>query len=213
MPDHRFAYLHGFASGPLSKKGQHLARAFEARGVSLELPDLNCPSFAELSQEAALAALDAMAEDGPDAPFRLVGSSFGGWLAARWAELHPARVDRLVLLCPGFELSTRWPVLVGEENMRRWQAEGALEMEDGAGVSAPVHWAFYEESLRQPGRPGVPCPTLVIHGRRDEVVPIETSRSYVAEHPHATLLELDDDHALVASLDRITDEIVRFFEL
>ena len=30
---------------------------------------------------------------------------------ATWAELHPERVERMFLLCPGFDLPSRWPLL------------------------------------------------------------------------------------------------------
>jgi predicted esterase YcpF (UPF0227 family) len=42
----RYAYLHGFASSPLSSKGVNLNRWFQDElKTSLELPDLNIPSF------------------------------------------------------------------------------------------------------------------------------------------------------------------------
>lgn len=44
----KYAYLHGFASSPLSTKGVQLHRWFEKKlKLSLELPDLNIPSFRE----------------------------------------------------------------------------------------------------------------------------------------------------------------------
>jgi len=216
--DLRFAYLHGFASSPLSLKGQALAEAFEARGMKFELPDLNRPSFAELSHGAALEAIDAMDAVGSEsgaagARWCFVGSSLGGWLAARWAELHPERVHRLLLLCPGFHLAERWPVILGPDAMVRWRDQGALEMEDAAGVPTAVHYGFFEESQRQPPRPIVPCETRIIHGARDEIVPIESSRAYSAEIPRVSLLELDDDHSLAASVDRVCAEALGFFGL
>ncbi len=203
--ERRFAYLHGFASSPSSKKGLALRHRFAQRGVTLELPDLNQPSFEEISHDACLGALDAMdrmqAQD-TGARWCLIGSSFGGWLAARWAELHPERVERMVLLCPGFDLAQRWPEILGGEQMAKWGTEGHLYMQDATGTYAPVHYGFYVEALRQPGRPRVPCPTLIIHGTRDEVVPITSSRDYAAAHG-LPLLEVDDDHGLAASVDRI----------
>jgi pimeloyl-ACP methyl ester carboxylesterase len=207
----RYAYLHGFASGPLARKGLGLRQAFEDRGAPFSLPDLNRPSFAQLSHSAMLEAIDELTAAGE--PWRFVGSSLGGWVAARWAELHPDRVDRLVLLCPGFGLGSRWPKLLGEAAMERWEASGAHPFPDGAGELVDVHWDFYQESLRQPPVPQVPCPTLLIHGRADQVVPIESSRRYAAEHPHVELLEVEDDHPLTLSLDRVVVEAARFFEL
>lgn len=50
-------------------------------------------------------------------------------------------------------------------------------------------------------------PTVVIHGLRDDVVPIGVSRTYaVASHAagrQVSLLEVDDDHRLAASLDQV----------
>jgi len=59
---------------------------------------------------SALGALDAcharaVAASGRGARLRLIGSSFGAHAAARYAALHPSRVDRLVLLAPALDLS------------------------------------------------------------------------------------------------------------
>jgi pimeloyl-ACP methyl ester carboxylesterase len=209
---YRYAYLHGFASGPQSLKGQAIRRAFEAAGQELKLPDLNRPSFARLSHSAALSAIDDL-DAGGDLPWCMVGSSFGGWLAARWAEQNPDRVHRLVLLCPGFQLAERWPVLLGKDAMSKWRDEGSLQMADGKGDLTPVHYGFYEESLLQPPRPVVPCPTLILHGTADEVVPIVNSRHYAADIPSVSLVELSDDHTLSASLARVCGEALGFFGL
>jgi pimeloyl-ACP methyl ester carboxylesterase len=210
-----YAYLHGFGSGPLSRKGQHLRRVFADRGIPFELPDLNQPSFKDLSPNACLGAIEAM-----DRPYRkteqrwcFVGSSFGGWLAARWAELNPTRVDKLVLLCPGFDLVSRWPVLLGPDEHAKWGREGAYPMRDGSGQLVPVHYGFYVEALGQPRWPEVPCPTLILHGTRDVVVPVDHSRSYAAARQHVELIELDDGHDLVDTLPRITSEILGYFDL
>jgi pimeloyl-ACP methyl ester carboxylesterase len=214
MSRYRYAYLHGLASSARSHKGLALQRAFAARGLALELPDLNRPSFALLDHDAMLAAVDELDAREPHAgPWRLIGSSLGGWLAARWAELHPERVERLALLCPGFDLAERWPALVGAEQMARWQREGTLPLADAGGQLVGVHWGFMESARRQPGRPEVPCPTLILHGVYDDVVPIEHSRRYAATRPHVRLVELDDGHPLAAALARVVDEILAAFEL
>lgn len=213
-PGYRYAYLHGFASGPRSRKGLALRARFAEAGQRLELPDLNRPSFAQLSHAAMLAHLDAFDAEGSDRrPWRLIGSSLGGWVAARWAELRPERVDRLLLLCPGFGLAERWPTLLGEEAMERWRRDGAYPMRDGAGVEVPVHYAFYEEACAEVAAPAPACPIQIIHGKRDEVVPIASSREYVEAHPQASLVEVDDDHSLMASLPAIVAEVERHFSI
>jgi hypothetical protein len=200
----RHAYLHGFASGPLSKKGQRLKAAFAERGLELFLPDLNAPSFRELSPDAMLGRLDALdAERGDEEGWGLIGSSLGGWLAARWAERRPERVRRLLLLCPAFDLARRWPRLLPPGSMERWARDGALTVPDGSGTPQPLSYAFYEEACAQPAFPEVRCPTRIVHGTRDAQVPIEGSRAYAAARPHVELVEVDDGHDLLASQDRI----------
>ena len=45
----RFVWLHGFASSPQSGKGQFMRARLEERGVHLVIPDLNEPSFFDLT--------------------------------------------------------------------------------------------------------------------------------------------------------------------
>lgn len=213
MPSPRYVYLHGFASSPLSRKARALAETFAGLGLRLEIPDLNRPSFANLSHDAMLAAVDALWAERPSDPLYLVGSSLGGWLAARYAELHPERVARLVLLCPGFHLADRWPKLVGDEWFAIWERHGELALPDATGAKVPVHWGFIEEARRQPAEPIAACPTVIIHGRRDETVDIRTSREYVDRCPHAHLVEVDDTHDLGRSIDRINAEVLRHFDI
>ena len=41
---------------------------------------------------------------------------------------------------------------------------------------------------------------IIVHGRRDDVVPIASSRRYATLHPHVELVEVDDDHSLSSSV-------------
>lgn len=206
------AYLHGFASGPLSRKGLLLAERLRGRGVELRLPDLNRPSFSRLTVTGALEAVDEFVagDYGGGGRWRFVGSSFGGYVAARWAELHPERVARLLLLCPGFDLLSRWPEVLGREVFARWERDGVIPLADGAGRMTAVHWGFVEDARRHPPFPEVPCSTRIVHGTRDEVVPVETSRRYAAARPHVSLREVDDDHGLLASVEEIGAEMEGF---
>jgi ribosomal protein S18 acetylase RimI-like enzyme len=137
----------------------------------------------------------------------------GGWVAARWAELHPDRVHRLVLLCPGFDLPARWRELYGEEEIGAWRERGWVELPDLDGTPTRVGWALMADALAHPPYPEVPCPTLVLHGRRDEVVPLTTSETYAAGRPQVTLEVLDDDHGLVASLPVLERRVLEWFGL
>ncbi len=211
---YRYAYLHGFASGPASYKGQVLSRAFDRHGVRLELPDLNVPSFQHLTMTDMLDAMDRMdAGTGGEQEWRLVGSSMGAYLAALWAQYNGLRVDRLVLLCPGFGLQDHWDRLVGPRGLVNWRREGAIELPDASGQPVRVHWDLVEDLEMYPRVPEVACPTLILHGTKDDVVPIEVSRAYARERPNVRLVEVDDDHRLHDSIFRLESEIAKFFRL
>jgi uncharacterized protein len=204
------AYFHGFASSAGSRKGTWLQTQFEKQGVHLHLPELTCPSFEQLNFDDALAAWDKFAESSK-IPWNLIGSSMGGYLAARWSQLNPGRVRRLVLLCPGFDMVERWRKNLGEEAISQWQTTGFRAFQDAFGQWKQVSYRLLEVAEQHPAVPEVSCPTLIIHGLSDEVVPIESSRTYSKQRGHVRLIEVEDDHQLLANMSVIETETIRFF--
>jgi pimeloyl-[acyl-carrier protein] methyl ester esterase len=73
--------------------------------------------------DAVVAALDAALADAP--PFTVLGWSLGGQLALRWAQLRPARISRLVLVCtsPRFVAAPDWPHAMTEATLQRFGDE------------------------------------------------------------------------------------------
>lgn len=209
-----FFYLHGFASSPGSTK----ARAFVAWGAARELAiralDLRVPSFEELRFSAMKRLVrDAIDASGGDrARAVLIGSSLGGLLAARLAEEEP-RVTAVFAMAPALRLTERWRERLGDEGLARWEREGSLQVDDHAtkGTSR-VGWGFFEELVRlDPAEaPDVRVPVCVVHGRRDDVVPVDGSRAWAASRRHLRLVEVDDGHELTASLPRIFEEAEAF---
>ncbi len=209
-----YAYLHGFASSALSRKGVALREMLRRRGVELRLPDLNVPTFATMTYTSMLEELDRMdAAYGAGRPWRLIGSSLGGYLAARWAELRPRRVDRLLLLCPGFDLAGRWKDVLGASDLERWRASGTHPVPDAAGRLQALHWEFVEDARRHPAYPEPRCPVRIVHGTRDGTIDVAYSKRYAATREGVDLVEVDDDHRLTASIERILEEAADLFEL
>ncbi len=205
----RYLYLHGFASGPNSKKGLAFAAHFAARGIAIERLDLRVPSFEHLRLSAMIEAARA-AIGGPDPRAVVFGSSLGGLTAARLAEREP-RVRALVLLAPAFQLARRWRESLGE-GFEAWRRTGWREVHDfTTGGTARVDFGFVEEAAAlDAGYPDVRVPTLILHGTADDVVPIERSREFAAARPHVRLVELPDGHELVASIPALLAESERF---
>src|SRR6185437_11507878 len=81
-------YLHGFASGPTSRKAAAFSDHYGKRGIAVERLDLRVPSFEHLR----LSAMIDHARAAIKGPAIVIGSSLGGLTAARVAE----RDDRVV---------------------------------------------------------------------------------------------------------------------
>ena len=209
----RFLYLHGFASGPASYKGVAVAAHYEKRGVAVECLNLRLPSLEHLRLSVIIEAV-RRAIGGERDRAVLFGSSLGGLTAARVAAQDP-RVCALVLLAPAFRLAERWRMRIGEEGFRAWEETGWLETEDYAEKRrGRVDFGFIRDALavdaEGDGWPDVRVPTLIVHGRGDAVVDIGLSRAWARGKRHVKLVEVDDGHELVASLDRILLEADTF---
>jgi len=205
----RFAYLHGFASGVQATKGLAAKAAAQADHIELAMLDLNRPDFAHLTVSEALTVVDEFAAI-DDEPLAFIGSSLGGYIATLWASQNPGRVARLLLLCPGFGLAQRWPSLMGQEAFERWERRGHFLFEDVHGQPTPVHCRFIEDIRTFDPEPAPVCPTRIIHGRQDDIVPFESSQRYVQAHPLAKLIAVDDDHRLTQSLELVTQATARW---
>lgn len=187
----RILYLHGFASGPGSKKGRYFAE----RLPGLEIPDLASGGFEHLTITGQLAVLDRAARDDHVA---LIGSSLGGYLAALHAARSP-RVERLVLLAPAFGFARRWA-----ETADDWKRAGYREFYHyGQQRLARVGYQLLEDALQYQDFPDFPQPALVFHGRLDDTVPVEYSIRYAQNRPNVELSVLDSDHELMDVLDEI----------
>jgi ADP-ribose pyrophosphatase YjhB (NUDIX family) len=149
---------------------------------------------------------------GPAERVVLIGSSLGGFVAAQLAAEEP-RVAALVLLAPAFCLAERWQQRLGSSGFRAWAETGWLEtLDHTTGRPARIDFGFIEDlrRLAPQGLPDLRVPTLILHGKRDEVVDIELSRQLAAGKPHLRLIELEDGHELVASLPTIEQEVSAF---
>jgi alpha/beta superfamily hydrolase len=62
--------------------------------------------------------------------------------------------------------------------------------------------AFYMAGYEQYTPQDVPCPTVIVHGWRDDIVPVEQGIRWAREH-RAALHVLDSDHRLEDQIDAI----------
>jgi pimeloyl-ACP methyl ester carboxylesterase len=208
----RYLWLHGFASGPTSGKGQYVQQKLRERGIDLSIPDLNEPDFFGLTVTRMLARIDALAAG--ERELVLFGSSLGGFAAATWAATRPGRVCALVLLAPAFELAPRWAARMGPVEVERWRRSGRHAFDHYArGRKEDLSYAFLEDAGRYDPFPLPSCPTLVIQGARDDVVEPELAREFTRRmQGRARLVELPDGHELNADLPALWHEIEPFLD-
>src|SRR5579862_7324732 len=100
----KFAYLHGFASSPGSRKATVFRERLSTHGIDLTIPALDGGDFAHLTISGQLEIIEGTLRN---EPAHIIGSSMGAYLAALYASRHP-ETGRLVLMAPAFGFAERW---------------------------------------------------------------------------------------------------------
>ena len=192
----QYIYLHGFASSPKSRKAVYLKNHFAETGINLEIPDLNQGGFSHLTLTRQIAQTAALFNNSM-IPITLIGSSFGGLTSVWLAEKYP-QVQKLILLAPAFGFPSNWFDRFPQAELQQWQQSGYKDIYHyGDNKPLPLHYEFLSDGNRYDVRQlKRSLPTIIIHGKKDDVVPIEVSQQYLKNHPQAKLIALDSDHGL-----------------
>jgi pimeloyl-ACP methyl ester carboxylesterase len=158
-------FLPGYASDMEGTKALALDAFAEERGLMMLRLDYSgtgssAGDFGEGTLTGwiaeALAAVDQLLAG----PVILVGSSMGGWIALQLARLRPDRVRALVGIAAAPDF-TDWGFADADDAVRHGLARG-----------------FYESGQKQlllGGEIAVDCPVRLIHGDKDEEVPVDVA--------------------------------------
>jgi uncharacterized protein len=206
-----YLYLHGFASGPRSKKGRFLQTQFQRLGISLKMLDLNQPSFETLTITSQLAVLEAnLSEE----PATLIGSSFGGLLAVLQA-MRDSRIEKLILMAPALQFIKGWQKDLGEKAIALWRATGSLPVYHyGYGTERKLKPDILDDALLYDENQFTrPVPTLILHGSQDRVIPMERSQAFAQTRPYMKLKIYETDHSMESVLEPLWYEVAAFCEL
>jgi pimeloyl-ACP methyl ester carboxylesterase len=110
------------------------------------------------------------------------------------------------LIAAAGDLSGRY-VLVGSSLGGHVSGAAAATLEPrGLFLMAP---AFYMPGYESYTPQNVRCPTSIVHGWHDDIVPVENSIRWAREH-RASLHVLDSDHRLEDRIDEICALLVQF---
>lgn len=207
----QYIYLHGFASSPNSAKVEYLSDRFRELNLELTVPDFNQGDFSHLTITRQLIQVARLFSD---QPVTLLGSSLGGLTAAWLGEKYP-QVEKLVLIAPAFGFVDHWLPKLKPEELEQWQKSGYLPIYHyGEKRSLPLHYQFITDAqIYKTSSLIRPVPTLICHGRQDEVIPLESSYVYQSSRPWVKLVEYDSDHSLMDVIDPIWQEIQQFCHL
>ncbi len=194
-------YLHGFASSVRTAKGLALGARLAAEAASYAIPDLEGGDFRGLTMDGILAraraALARLPADG--APALLIGSSLGGYTAARLAACAtPRPLAGALLIAPAFRFPSAWAARLGEAAIAQWRQDGerpffhhAVERE------LPLGHGFLESCRGLPDLPAqARCRTAIVHGRQDASVDWQGSAAYAEGRERVEVHLVEGDHRL-----------------
>ncbi len=208
----KLIYLHGFASGPGSKKATEFKKSFEEISVSLAIPDLEGGDFQGLSLSSQINIINDCMDKNPGEKFGLIGSSMGGYLAALVAQIR-TDVSAIYLMAPGFNFLKRWSALI----------QGHLK---GSAVTPDLikvfHYRYNKEMVlstdifKDAGKwdrlaLDRNLPTRIVHGTHDDTVDIMESQKFIQTRSWCQFQELDSDHQLLSHIEWIVDDCLKFF--
>lgn len=222
--------VHGFAGTPASDFADQLT-AFQARYQVLA-PHLHGYGY---STQRQAYTLDFYRRDVADLVelldflqlerVRVVGFSDGGIVSLLLAALHPERVESMVVLGAQPTIDAR-----NTADIRHWLLEMPLSEEwkrQLAELHGEPYWrtlpAMYveiQEALVEAGGvlitdeelAAITAPTLVMHGKRDRIVPVEYAQTLHLKIPNARLHLFDTGHpAHLRYANEFTQLVLTFF--
>lgn len=212
--DSTILYLHGFSSSPQSIKAKQFNRYFSRRGVELIIPDLEEGDFRNLTISGQMNVIRRIMHQNPSSKFGVVGSSMGGYLALLTAQFQPL-VSALYLMCPGINFVKRWEKKLHAEYPGCGKIPGLIQVFNYRyNKVMSLNRNLFDDAVRwEQVRLDRQLPVRVVHGKHDDVVPIEESKRYLKYNNRAQLVELESDHGLLSHSNWIVKDAFNFFQL
>lgn len=137
----------------------------------------------------------------------LLGFSMGGVIASYLASIFS--VDQLILVAPAFEYITAHTVIKAVKNMYTNSPEKDEKPSSKQTSAFTEIINHYKESIRS-----VDCPVLLLHGLKDEVIPLSSSRNaYTKIHSKHRLICFEEGKHRMLYDNTIQETIFPIIEL
>ena len=193
----RVLFAHGLWSAPGGSKPTYMK---EVLGWDVVCPDMRRNGWS-VSSQALTVRQELESSESFDI---LIGSSFGALAIANAIEGYEGD-SRLALLAPAFGVYDTLASQIGDQAMEMWREDGVRSfIPPDWEEEVLLPWSFMEDALAC-GWPVLQHRTVILHGRGDDVVPVENSYKASRESGTIDLVEVDDGHRLAESLDMLPD--------
>ncbi|MFW9777580.1 MAG: alpha/beta fold hydrolase [Candidatus Heimdallarchaeota archaeon] len=215
-------YFYGFASGPDSRKASFIRERIRGEDQIAKFFVYDYISSETAFSELRLSRLfQKIKSDIPKILANycqerciLLGSSFGGFLAAWFAQLHPEFIDRLILMAPALRFSLDFIQSALNVSLSDWKKRGFVLVEHYRYQKlVPLRYSFCQDMITIPPpkiSPEFKVPTLILHGNQDLVVPSKWSEDLAKDNSNVTFKKLTANHSLQGQEGKIWSEIKRF---
>ena len=164
--------------------------AFGRNNFSIELDDLG--TFLNHLEEGKSSIPTSEADF---SKFLLIGHSRGGGLAILKAA-EDNRIHALATWAGIHDIDQRWPEAFIEE----WKSKGVQQIYNArTGQHMPLYFQIVEDYYQNKERLDIPTalknmrqPHLIVHGTKDETVPVETAKEMAHWNPKAKLFLVEE---------------------
>lgn len=222
--DFGFVFVHGLGSDRRGDKARYFAEFFGQRGFGYAALDTtgHGGSEGEIRTLTLTRQIDDLAgflgyirrKEEWTGRVVLIGSSLGGLTSAWTSVEEPEGIAGLALIAPAFRFVDNIMAGVGERRVREWRDTNSLRIESpwlklDFTWDLAADWQGYEhDSLASRLR----VPALILHGTRDEQVPVDDSRRVAAASGgRVKLVEIPGgDHRLTDHKEKLAQEILAF---
>ena len=189
----KILFAHGLEGSPNGSKPTWMK---ESLGWEIICPEMSNNGWTIADQTEVIAEAIAEYEDVDI----IMGSSYGGLAIANASGRFAERNLRLVLLAPAFGLAENFRSIVGAQGLIEWENTGSRAyFHHGFGHEVEFGWDFIT-SADEMSWPTLHHRTIILHGRQDDIVPIESSRKVSESNELVQLIEVEDGHRLADSL-------------